>query len=211
VPADNTQIFGLLSGIFALLSFLPYIRSIKKGKTKPERSAWWIWSFLMIVALLLQKSQGAKWSLLLTVSLLLGNLAVAILSLKKGYGRFKLYDAVALLVAVGCVILWRITNNSLLALALIISVDCLGNILVINKSWKAPYSENLGAWMLGFPGAIFGLMATGNFYSQKAIFPAYLVLINLVTISSIFERRRWRKKLIKIGIRAKLTNTGNSH
>src|SRR5665213_3581551 len=91
-------ILGIGSGVLNIIGIVPYVRGILKGKTKPERSAWWIWTWLMVVAFWAQASAGATWSLFLTGSFLLCNVVIASLSLRHGYGRFRQRDLLAICV-----------------------------------------------------------------------------------------------------------------
>ena len=60
------EFFGYISGILFILSVVPYVRSILKGNTKPQRMTWLIWTVLVFIAFFSQLAKGATWSLLLT-------------------------------------------------------------------------------------------------------------------------------------------------
>ena len=61
------QIFGKVAGILAVLSFFPYIRSIVKGETKPERATFVIWSVLSFVTLFAYFASGVRDAIWVTV------------------------------------------------------------------------------------------------------------------------------------------------
>jgi len=197
--------FGVGSALLDLAAIVPYIRSIRSGKTKPERSTWWIWSILMVIALAAQAAAGATWSLLLTGTLLIGNLTIAALSVRSGYGHFKAKDLVALLVTALGAVLWKATNNPLAALIVIIAVDFLGNWLTLTKSWRAPYSENLFSWALMALAGVAGLLAVGSWHLTPIIFPLYLIFANSLEAGAIAGRRSWRKQRVASGRRAART------
>ncbi|MEK9156808.1 MAG: hypothetical protein AAB448_01575 [Patescibacteria group bacterium] len=56
-------IFGILSGVFSAISYPPYIIAILKGKAKPERASWLIWSVLTSMGFFTQLAVGATDSL----------------------------------------------------------------------------------------------------------------------------------------------------
>jgi len=60
------EIFGYLSGLAISISFLPYIRDIFSGMTKPERISWLIWAGLGLISLFSQLAKGASYSLIMT-------------------------------------------------------------------------------------------------------------------------------------------------
>ena len=194
---------GVSSALFTCIGFLYYIRNIHTGKTKPERASWWIWTILMVVAFAAQVAAGATWSLLLTGALLLGNVIIALLSLKHGYGRFKSRDYAALLLTFAGLYLWNITGNPIAALLVIICIDFMGNWLTILKSWRAPYSENVLAWTFTTVGAVFGVLAVGSFNVTRLLFPVYVIIPNVMTISVICYRRKWRASRVSAGRRKK--------
>jgi hypothetical protein len=199
VDISISAILGITAGLLSAIGFILYIRAILKGNTKPERSSWWLWSALMIVALIAQISAGATWSILLTVVFLVCNLIIAILSINRGYGLFKLRDYIAFLVLGLGVILWIKTKNPLVALIVVVVLDLVGNFLTMLKTWRAPYSENLLAWVLTSTAAIFAVISVGNSNISRLIFPFYVVIGNWATVFTIIYRRNWRKQRIQRG------------
>jgi len=193
---------GIGSAVLSGLGFAPYVRAILRGHTRPERASWWIWLVLTLVALTAQIAAGATWSLLLTATYFVGDLVIALLSLRYGYGRFTAKDILSL-VAAGCgVLLWKLTNDPLIALVGAIAVDFLGNCLTLEKSWRAPYTENLVTWILISIAAILGVLSVGSLNVTRLIFPLFILVINWVTALTIVYRRHWRKQRILAGQRA---------
>src|ERR1700690_3316117 len=107
-------ILGIGSGLLNIAGIVPYVRGILRGKTKPERATWWIWTWLMVVAFWAQVSAGATWSLFLTGSFLLCNAIIALLSLRHGYGKFRQRDFGAVCLAVAGILIWKATNRPIL-------------------------------------------------------------------------------------------------
>lgn len=202
---------GIAAAIINVLSFLPYIRAILKGKTKPERSSWWIWSELMVIALAAQLAAGATWSALLTAVFLIGNTVVAFLSLRYGYGHFTAKDWLSVLAALAGVWLWKITNDPLAALLVTVAVDFIGNWLTILKSWHAPYTENLLTWALMGSAAVLSVLSVGELDVAKLLFPAYIIIANWSTFFVIIYRRRWRSQRIRAGIKRRRTTRPARH
>jgi len=191
---------GVSSALLNIAGIVPYVRSILKGKTKPERSAWWIWAWLMVVAFWAQAAAGATWSLLLTFSYLACNIVVAWLSIKHGYGKFRARDYLAVSFAVIGIMVWKSTGRPILALLIVIVIDSIGNVLTMEKSWRAPYTENLITWALGGAAAVLGLLAVGSWDKTKILFPIYAIVVNLLVVGVLKYRRRWRSQRIKSGL-----------
>ncbi len=156
----------------------------------------------MIGAFAAQVAAGATWSLLLTGTLLTGNFSVALLSIRFGYGHFKMVDLVSLVIAVAGIGLWKLTHDPLAALIVIICVDFLGNWLTIAKVWRAPYSETLSTWVLMGLASMAGALAVGSWHLATLILPLYLIVMNGLTALEIIDRRTWRKQRMLVGRRA---------
>ena len=74
------------------------------------------------------------------------------------------------------------------------------NALTMEKTWRAPYTENLITWVCGLVASVFGLLAVGSMEVRQLIFPVYSVLITLLMVGLLDYRRQWRKKRIRAGL-----------
>ncbi len=81
---------------------------------------------------------------------------IAVLSLRFGYGHFHRKHHLSLAFAAIGVVLWRLTNDPLVALVVVIVVDFVAFYLTITKTWHAPDTETLCAWIFA---SIAGLCA----------------------------------------------------
>ena len=106
-----SELAGYLSGILMLISYIPYIRDIMLGKTKPERLSWFLWSALAIVSFFLQSAAGASYSLFFAGAQVLGQMFVFVLSIKNGYGGFLKRDVVGLIGVGISLLLWRLFDE----------------------------------------------------------------------------------------------------
>ena len=53
------ELWGVFSITLAVIAYVPYIRSIFEGKTRPHVFTWVIWMLLTIIAFSIQMTQGA--------------------------------------------------------------------------------------------------------------------------------------------------------
>src|SRR5580700_5851824 len=110
------QIFALLSAGTVLLGGPAYFTDTLKGKTKPERTTWLIWSVLGVVAFISQFDLHARWSLVVSGMDAIGNIGVFLLSLKYGVGGWKRKDLAALCIAAVGVTIAILAKDPLFAL-----------------------------------------------------------------------------------------------
>ena len=57
--SEIKNLLGLVATFLVLVGYIPYLRDIIKGKTKPHIYSWFLWSFVTLIAFALQISGGA--------------------------------------------------------------------------------------------------------------------------------------------------------
>lgn len=193
--SDNTLlIFGISSFVVSMLSFIPYFIDIFKGKTKPERASFFLWTVLGAIFFGAQWDAGATASLWFTGGLTIAPLAVFILSLKYGVGGFETRDKVSLVAALAGLILWLLTDQPLIALLSSIFVDLAGVYLTMVKTYKLPYSETLSTWAVSIVASALAIFAVGELNFVLLAFPVYVLLATMsVTIVIIWRRPQVEK------------------
>lgn len=179
------EITGYLSGLMALMSFVPYVRDIFLKKTKPERISWLIWAILGSILFFSQLAKGASYSLIMTGVIALGDLFVFILALKYGFGGFLKRDVAALIGASIGLFLWYITKEAAIALFIAIFIDAMGVILTVIKSYEKPATETISAWAFGSIGGFLACVAVGSFNFILLALPLYICLASLAILIAI--------------------------
>ncbi|MDD5032257.1 MAG: hypothetical protein PHR36_04435 [Patescibacteria group bacterium] len=179
------EIFGYLSGLAILLSFLPYIRDIFSGTTKPERISWLIWAGLGLISFFSQMAKGASYSLIMTGAQAVGDLFIFLLAIRYGLGGFLKRDIMALIGAGLGLFLWYLTKEAAVALFIVIFVDAIGVVLTVIKSYEKPKTETISAWVLTFIGGFLGCLAVGSFNLILLAFPFYICLASLSILLAI--------------------------
>lgn len=184
------EFLGYTSGVLFMLSVIPYVRSILKGNTKPQRMTWLIWTILVFIAFFSQLAEGATWSLLLTAGDAMTIIIVFLFSIKYGVGGFRKIDILSLIGAGVSLIIWYLTKEAAFALFLIIIIDLIGANLTIIKTWKNPETENWVGWAMCGAGGLFGVFAVGSFNIVLLSYPLYIFIINFVVAIIILIRKK---------------------
>lgn len=167
---------GLTSGAVALASFVPYIRSILRGQTRPNRASWFIWAFAEIVTTATYAASGADATVWIAAAYALGTITVASLSLRYGEGGASLIDGLCLAGASLALIPWLVLDQAELALYMIIFVDLLAVFPTLRKAIVDPDSEDKTYWTLSFLAAVINLFAIDRWAPEIAAFPIYCFL-----------------------------------
>jgi hypothetical protein len=184
------EIFGYISGILFMFSAVPYVRSLLRGNTKPQRITWLIWTVLVFIAFFSQLAKGATWSLLLTAGDAVAIVIVYIFSFKYGVGGFGKMDIISLFGAGLSLILWYFTSEPAVALFLIILIDIIGSNLTVQKAWRNPETENWVGWAMCGVGGLFGILSVGSFNFILLAYPIYICLINSLMAVIVLGRKK---------------------
>ncbi len=180
------QTFGYIAGILALISYAPYYRDILRGRARPERATWLLWSVLAGIAFFSQLSKGAHQSLWFTGFDSAGAFVTLLLALKYGLGGLKKRDVVGLLIAALGLIVWHYTHNAIYALAITIGIDVIGVSLTVWKTLDHPDSETYTMWLLVSLAGALAAVSVGKFDATLIAYPLYICLANLAVVAAIF-------------------------
>jgi hypothetical protein len=171
-----SELFAILSAIIVLAGAPFYVVDIFKGKTKPERTTWFIWSVLGIIAFFSQKALHAHWSLVFAGIDALGSLIVFGLSLKYGVGGWTKLDRIALCLAIVGVLIAVIAHAPLVAIFGVMLADAAGAALTIRKTYLHPESETTITWFGVGTSALFGALSVGRIQFGLLLYPIYLII-----------------------------------
>lgn len=188
---DSTvlAVIGVAAGLVNIAALVPYLRDIFRGNTKPERATWWVWLALSLTSFVAQVVSGAEWSLVFGATSLAAVGFIAFLSLKYGYGRFHKRDTVALVFTAFGIAVSFILKDPLLAVLAVILVDFSGGWLTLYKTWQAPHTENLAAWVISTFGGFLAILAVGDYKPAIYLPPLSVSIYNLLLIIVIVHRR----------------------
>lgn len=189
---NSAVIFGILSGIFSAISYPPYIVAMLKGKAKPERASWLIWSVLTAMGFFSQLAVGATHSLWLPGVQGVGVIIVLLLSIKYGYGGLMKRDRVTLLAACATLLLWYFTSNAVLAVYLIVLINGMGAWLTVAKAYEHPESETMITWALSGTGGLCAILAIQGWNPELLAYPLYIMAANYAVVGAMIFGRRER-------------------
>lgn len=188
------SIIGIAAGILAFAAFIPYIISIFKGETKPQRATFAIWSVISLVTLFSYFATGARQTIWIALVYALLQLFIFALSFKYGMGGFGRLDIICLSGALIGAIAWLATDNPAIALYTSIASEFLGYIPLFEKAYLHPKTENTFSWVLGLLAACLNLFALTTLRLDIALYPIYVVVSDGIVVSLlIISRRRIHK------------------
>lgn len=168
---------GRVAGIVSLAGFIPYIRAIWLGRTRPSLSTWVIWTFVSFMLYASYRASGAEATLWARLSYVVGPAVIVLLALRTGTREWGRIDLACLAASACAGIAWVLSGSPALTLALNIAVDCIGAVPTILKTCRDGESEDGTAWGLFLVGASCNLAAAERWDAATLAYPLYLFLI----------------------------------
>ena len=175
VSTESIQMFvGVLSGLVGLAASIPYIPSILRGETRPNRATWFIWTVLGLVTALSYKGVGAGPTVWMAWVFFVNPLITFVLSFKYGVGGWSKLDRFCLAGVLLAAAVWFFSPGW--ALAMSIAVDLCGLIPTLYKSWHKPEEENLAGWVIITVASVLNLFAIDSLSFGVCVYPVYAAL-----------------------------------
>ena len=128
-----------------LVGQILYIRSIVKGKAKPNLVSWGIWMLAPFIGVFFQIKSGVGLSVLPVFMAGFGPLIIitAALLTKNGVWKINSFDLFCGLISLISLFLYVVTHNLGISILFAILSDALAFIPTLVKSWKHPESESV--------------------------------------------------------------------
>ncbi len=183
-----------LSAIAILLTFIafvPYLRSILIGRTKPHVFSWVIWGSTTFVVSLAQTQAKAgigAWPIGVSGAI---TILVAVLAYwKKADHSITRSDWGFFLLALTSLPLWYLTADPLWAVFILTAVDILGFGPTARKAYHFPFDEQVLFYSLFALRNGLAVMALAHYSVTTVLFPAATGLACLILIAVIRYRRQ---------------------
>jgi hypothetical protein len=190
--------FGALAAASGVVGTVPYMRDTLRGRTRPHRGAWLVWSVLAVVAYLSQRADGGSWSVMMCGVQAVMNALVFALAVRYGTGGVTASDGVLLAVAAAGLAGWAVIDDPVVATACVVAADGIGIAMIVPKSWCDPDSETLSTFALASLGGALALGAAGTGTASLLLYPIYYCLAN-GAIAVILRHRRGRRPASEAG------------
>ena len=159
---SNFIIVGTLIGAAGAVAYL--INTVK-GKVKPNRVSFLLWSIVPFIAFFAQIKQGVGLEALMTFSTGFLPLTVFIASFVNKQAEWKLtmFDLMCGIFSLVGLVLWMITKVGNVAIFFSIVADGLAAIPTIVKAYKYPDTEIAWPWIATVIGVILTLLTLSTF------------------------------------------------
>lgn len=193
----QADVFGLVAAGIIFVSEAIYIRSMfvvngRGERTRPSRSTFWVWTFVQGLMAASYIASGEGFAAGISVAYAVCFLAIAVLSIKYGYGKWERMDTYCFLATAAAALLWVATRNPVLTLAATVAIDFAGAYPTLKKSWADPGTESRTAWMLTVVATALNFAAVQEWGLADIVYNPYLLAINGAITYAIWRPRKQR-------------------
>jgi len=177
-----------------------YIRDTITGRAKPNKVSWLMWSIAPLIATFAALSKGITWAVLPVFLSGFGPLCILVVSFfsKKSYWKLTASDYLCGFFSVIALILWAITKDANIAIIFAITSDGFAAVPTLKKAWTNPETEVVMPYVTGLIAALTSFAAIKYWIFSEYAFAMYLVFIDSCLIFSIYGRKIFKAKEIKI-------------
>ena len=172
-----TDIAGGIAGLLALAAYVPYIIAILRRQAKPSLASWFIWAIMDVLIVGSYFSAGARSTLWVPISFMIGAVTVTTLLLKYGEKSWSRLETICSICAGTSIAMWIAIKSPLPTLLLNIAIVSLGAIPTIQKAYRDPSGESRLAWTLFGAASVANLFAVEKWEFAIWIFPVSVFLI----------------------------------
>lgn len=168
--------FVILGFFLSLSGSISYLVDTIKGKTKPNKVSWFMWSLAPLIAFTAEIKEGVGLASLMTFSVGFGPLLIFISSFinKKSNWKIQKLDLLCGLLSVVGLILWQITKIGNIAILFSLISDGAASVPTIIKAYHYPETENANVFILSAINAILTLLTIRIWNFAHVAFPLYI-------------------------------------
>ncbi|MBI5660370.1 MAG: hypothetical protein HZC43_12695 [Nitrosomonadales bacterium] len=185
------EILSAAAIVLTFAAFVPYIRTILSGATKPHVFSWVIWgatTFVVFLAQLEGKGGVGAWPIGVSGGI---TIFVAFLAyVKRADIAITKTDWLFFASAMSSLPLWYLTSDPLWAVVVLTTVDILGFGPTVRKAYSFPHSESLLFFSLFAARNLLVIMALENYSVTTVLFPAVIAAACMLLMAMVAYRRR---------------------
>ena len=193
------DMFGMLSLLLAVLSYVPYLRSIFVANTKPHAFTWLVWGTVMAIAFVAQLSDKAgagSWATGLSGAFCL---AIGVIGLFRGEKNITRGDWIAFTTTFLAIPLWVATSDPLWSVLLVTGIDAVAYYPTFRKSYTKPDEELALKYVLTVIRYVFSLLALEHYTVVTSVYQIVSLFMEIAIVIMLVWRRAALKKIAAHG------------
>lgn len=180
------DILSVAAGVLFAIGFIPYIRAVVTGTTKPAKASWVIWASLdsiTLVGMCVQHAVNGQ-----IIGAVAGAWIVVAVAMKYGTPGWTRLDKFCLAGAVVGIVLWKAFSSPTLGIVISNGVVFLGSIPTFVSAWKDPTKEDKVGWTIFWLSCICAVAAIPHFTFDDAVQPIVFCSIETIMMYLLYIR-----------------------
>jgi hypothetical protein len=182
--------YALAATVLIIIAYVPYIRDIKRTKTRPHPYTWLISGFITFIVFSLQLTHGGGVGTIPTFVGAVAGILVFLLSLGASRPIITKSDTVFFILALVSIGVWLLAHQPLLSEVLLLLIDVLAFAPTVRKSWHRPDQETVSTYFANATRFAFSVIALQNYTAVTILYPAANVLIDGLSGVYLLVRRK---------------------
>src|SRR6185436_13278404 len=172
--------FVIIGTVIGAVGAIAYLVDTIKGKVKPNRVSFLLWSIAPFIAFAAQIKQGVGLESLMTFSTGFLPLMTFIASFvnKKAEWKITRFDLICGFLSILGLVLWWITKVGNVAIFFSIMADGLAAVPTIVKSYKYPDTELAWPWIASVVGVVLTLLTIRVWSFANSGFIVYILIVD---------------------------------
>jgi hypothetical protein len=183
-------VISVVAVLLTFVGYVPYLSDTIKGKTKPHIYSWFIWGFVTAIIFGLQVSAGAGAGSWVTLAAACVSFLIFFLGLRSGEKNIAKTDTFFFILAWIALGLWLIIKQAVLSVILVTTIEMLGLVPTVRKSWNQPYSETLFTYELNSLRHGLSFLALSHYNLITWLYPVSWSLANGLFSLMLIARRK---------------------
>ncbi len=183
--------FSVVAIALTFVAFVPYIRSILAGATKPHVFSWVIWGTTTVIVFFAQlEAKGGIGAWPIGISGVITTFIAWLAFIKRSDISITRTDWLFFFSALLSLPFWYFTSDPLWAVVVLTIVDLLGFGPTIRKAYDFPHEENIPFFVLFMARNTFALLALEHYSVATVLFPLSVSSACLFLLVMVSYRRK---------------------
>lgn len=185
--------FVYVAAILNVTGSTSYVIATLRGRTKPNRVTWFVWSFAPMVAFGAEVDEGVGAQSVMTFMVGFGPALIFLASFINPHSSWRLtpLDILCGILSAIAIGVWLFAGHGLAAIALTITADALAGFPTVIKAYRHPQSESPWVYWLAASSASITLLTVDDWNLAHYGFPVY-ILVSCALIASQHISNRGR-------------------
>lgn len=183
------EVFATAAAILAIIGYFPYLRDTWLRRVEPHAYTWLVWALVSGITFAGQVAKGAGVGAAPTMLSVVFSLTIFVFSLRTGLKHITLSDTVLLVVALGALVPWILTNDPTFSVVIAVGIDLVAFVPTIRKTLRNPSTETMSLYALNSLRHILTLFSLEAYNIVTTLHSAAMLIANALMSALVFLQR----------------------